>query len=59
MLPTLYIGDYLIVTKWPYGYSRFSFPFGFPSFEGRVLGNMPKRGDVVVLRNRRITVGSS
>jgi signal peptidase I len=26
MLPTLYIGDYLAVAKWPYGYSRFSFP---------------------------------
>src|SRR4029078_11975274 len=22
MLPTLYIGDYLVVAKWPYGYSR-------------------------------------
>ena len=28
MLPTLYIGDYLVVAKWPYGYSRYSFPFG-------------------------------
>ena len=36
MLPTLYIGDYLVVAKWPYGYSRYSFPFGFPSFDGRV-----------------------
>ena len=31
MLPTLYIGDYLLVAKWPYGYSRYSFAFGFPS----------------------------
>ena len=30
MLPTLYIGDYLIVAKWPYGYSRFSFPVRLP-----------------------------
>jgi signal peptidase I len=51
MLPTLYIGDYLVVAKWPYGYSRFSFPFGFPSFEGRLLGHLPKRGDVVVFRH--------
>jgi signal peptidase I len=50
MLPTLYIGDYLVVAKWPYGYSRYSFPFGFPSFSGRVLANPPKRGDVVVFR---------
>jgi len=34
MLPTLYIGDYLIVAKWPYGYSRFSFPGGIPSTTG-------------------------
>ena len=51
MLPTLYIGDYVMVAKWPYGYSRYSFPFGFPSFEGRILGQLPKRGDVVVFRH--------
>ena len=51
MVPTLYIGDYLAVAKWPYGYSRFSFPFGFPPFDGRVLSNLPSRGDVVVFRH--------
>jgi len=51
MLPTLYIGDYLVVAKWPYGYSRYSFPFGFPSFGGRMLGVLPNRGDVVVFRH--------
>jgi signal peptidase I len=51
MLPTLYIGDYVAVTKWPYGYSRYSFPFGFPSFEGRLFSQLPKRGDVVVFRH--------
>jgi signal peptidase I len=51
MLPTLYVGDYLVVAKWPYGYSRYSFPFGFPSFGGRVLAQLPKRGDVVVFRH--------
>ena len=51
MLPTLYIGDYVMVAKWPYGYSRFSFPFGYPSFEGRVFERLPKRGDVVVFRH--------
>lgn len=53
MLPTLYIGDYLIVAKWPYGYSRYSFPFGFPSFGGRVFSHLPHRGDVVVFRHPR------
>jgi signal peptidase I len=50
MLPTLFIGDYLLVAKWPYGYSRFSFPFEFPSFEGRIFSRLPKRGDVAVFR---------
>ena len=34
MLPTLYVGDYLLVAKWPYGFSRYSFPFSFPPIEG-------------------------
>lgn len=51
MLPTLYVGDYLAVAKWPYGYSRYSFPLGFPSLSGRVLASLPNRGDVVVFHH--------
>jgi signal peptidase I len=51
MLPTLYIGDYIAVAKWPYGYSRYSFPFAFPGFDGRILARLPDRGDVVVFRH--------
>ena len=51
MLPTLYVGDYLMVAKWTYGYSRYSLMFGFPSFEGRIFGRLPARGDVVVFRH--------
>jgi signal peptidase I len=51
MLPTLYIGDYLMVAKWPYGYSRYSFLFGFPPIKGRLLAHLPRRGDVVVFRH--------
>ena len=50
MLPTLFVGDYVMVAKWPYGFSRVSFPWGFPSFDGRIFGNLPERGDVVVFR---------
>ena len=50
MLPTLRIGDYMLVAKWPYGYSRYSFPWEFPSFDGRIISQLPKRGDVVVFR---------
>lgn len=51
MLPTLYIGDYLIIAKWPYGYDRYSFPFHQPAISGRMFGGMPRRGDVVVFRH--------
>jgi signal peptidase I len=51
MLPSLYVGDYLVVAKWPYGYSRYSFSFGFPPIEGRIFASLPKRGDVVVFRH--------
>ena len=51
MLPSLYVGDYLIVAKWPYGYSRYSFPFGQPAFHGRLLAKLPQRGDVAVFRH--------
>jgi signal peptidase I len=48
MLPTLMIGDYLFIAKWPYGYSRYSLPFGIGGFDGRVPAGMPARGDVIV-----------
>ncbi len=50
MLPRMMIGDYLFVAKWPYGYSRFSFPMGIGGFDGRMFGKLPARGDVVVFR---------
>ena len=50
MIPTLRIGDYLFVSKYSYGYSRYSFPFGFVPVPGRILGSDPERGDVVVFR---------
>ncbi|RFC62523.1 signal peptidase I [Fulvimarina endophytica] len=50
MMPTLLIGDYLFVSKWSYGYSRYSFPLSPPLFDGRILASDPERGDVVVFR---------
>ena len=50
MLPTMAIGDYLFVAKWPYGFSRFSFPGQIPSFPGRVFDQLPERGDVVIFK---------
>jgi signal peptidase I len=50
MVPDLLVGDYLFVSKFTYGYSRYSFPFGLPLFEGRVMGSPPERGDVAVFK---------
>ena len=48
MMPTLLIGDYLFVSKFSYGYSRYSLPWGLPLVTGRILFTPPQRGDVVV-----------
>jgi signal peptidase I len=50
MMPTLLVGDYFFVSKYPYGYSRYSLPFSPPLFAGRIFPSEPARGDVVVFR---------
>jgi signal peptidase I len=50
MQPRLLIGDYLLVAKWPYGYSKYSIPFSLPLIPGRILASQPERGDVVVFK---------
>src|SRR3974377_769495 len=50
MIPTLLVGDYLFVSKYSYGYSRYSFPFGPDLFSGRIWAKEPERGDVVVFK---------
>jgi signal peptidase I len=56
MLPSLLIGDQLLVTKYPYGYSRYSLPVPVaPESAERVLGKLPEYGDVVVFRLPRDT----
>ncbi len=50
MIPTLLIGDYLFVSKFSYGYSRYSLPFAPDLFSGRILGRLPDRGDVAVFK---------
>ena len=50
MKPTLLVGDYLFVSKFSYGYSRYSFPLGLPLFEGRIWADEPQRGDVFVFK---------
>jgi signal peptidase I len=50
MKSTLLVGDYLFVSKYAYGYSRYSFPFGPDIFSGRIWAAEPERGDVVVFK---------
>jgi signal peptidase I len=50
MEPTLLVGDAIAASKPPYGYGRFSAPFGLmPNFSGRLLGRPAERGDIAVL----------
>jgi signal peptidase I len=50
MMPRLLVGDYLLVAKWPYGYSKYSLPFSIPLLPERILPRSPERGDVVVFK---------
>ena len=52
MMATLLVGDRLIVTKYPYGYSYLSpsVPV-LPPISGRLFGSMPERGDIIVVKS--------
>ena len=50
MKPTLLVGDYLFVSKFSYGYSRYSLPFGLPLIQDRLMYTEPERGDVAVFK---------
>ena len=52
MIPSLHVGDHIFITKWSYGYSRYSFPFGsWNLWNGRFFAtHEPKAGDIVVFR---------
>jgi signal peptidase I len=50
MMPSLLKGDRLVVSKYPYGWSWVSPSFHvFPHWDGRLLGRMPERGDIVIV----------
>ncbi|WP_181702865.1 signal peptidase I [Chthonobacter albigriseus] len=50
MMSTLLVGDYLFVSKYSYGYSRYSFPFGAVPIEGRIWSAAPRHGDIAVFK---------
>ncbi|MEM9099342.1 MAG: signal peptidase I [Pseudomonadota bacterium] len=51
MKPSLLVGDYLFVSKFAYGYSRYSLPFSPDVMDGRVWSAQPEQGDVVVFKH--------
>ncbi|OYU70103.1 MAG: signal peptidase I [Alphaproteobacteria bacterium PA2] len=50
MEPNLLEGDYIVVSKFSYGFSRHSIPLSPPVMTGRIFGREPQRGDVVVFK---------
>ncbi|OCC25085.1 signal peptidase I [Croceicoccus estronivorus] len=50
MLPRLVDGDYLLASKWSYGYSKYSLPFSLPLIPGRIMASQPERGDVAIFK---------
>lgn len=57
MMPLLHSGDRLIVSKYPYGWSYASVSFHLaPKWQGRIMGQLPERGDVVVLEHPELRV---
>ena len=50
MKPNLLVGDFLFVSKWNYGYSKYSFPFGLAPFSGKIFEKNPERGDIIVFK---------
>jgi signal peptidase I len=50
MEPTLLIGDYMLASKFAYGYSRHSLPLSLGGFSGRLFERPVARGDIVVFK---------
>ncbi|HEX8307262.1 MAG TPA: signal peptidase I [Allosphingosinicella sp.] len=54
MMPGLRVGDRLLVSKYPYGWSYASASFHLlPFIEGRLFGRTPERGDIVIVSRSR------
>lgn len=53
MMPRLLVGDRLVVSKYPYGWSYVSPSFHLlPFIQGRLMGRLPERGDIVIVTPR-------
>lgn len=50
MQSTLLIGDYVLASKYTWGYGTYSLPLGIIPIPGRIFGREPNRGDIAVFR---------
>ncbi len=51
MKPNLLVGDFLFVSKFSYGFSKYSIPYGrYMPFKGRLFFSRPNRGDIAVFK---------
>ena len=50
MKSNLLTGDFIFVSKYQYGYSKYSFPFGIVPIQNRIFDSRPERGDIIVFR---------
>ena len=50
MKPNLLVGDFIFVSKWSYGYSKYSLPFSLPLIPKKIFPKFPNRGDIVVFK---------
>jgi signal peptidase I len=50
MLKNLMVGDFLLVSKASYGFSKHSLPFSLPIIPDKIFADDVQRGDVVVFR---------
>ena len=54
MIPSLLVGDYLFVSKYSYGYSKYSFPFGILPIKDRLFYDSPQKGDRGKIKEEKV-----
>ncbi|QEK39416.1 signal peptidase I [Candidatus Sneabacter namystus] len=51
MIPTIHPGDFILTTKYNYGYSKYSFwPLSLPVIKTKLLERKPNYGDIVIIK---------
>ena len=50
MEDSLLVGDFIVASKYSYGYSKYSLPFNLPIIPKRIFYRLPQRGDIALFR---------